>query len=62
MIFHIFPVDRFEHNDKVRRKIILFTNKTKITEGFQDICFHCLGNPNILSIALKKRFLPCFFD
>ena len=65
MILHIFSVDRSERMIKPGAKLffhfVYTQDENKITEGFQDICFHYLGNPNILSIALKNRFSPHFF-
>jgi len=36
-------------------------DEKKITEGFQDTCFHYLGNQNIPSIALKTSIFAIFF-
>ena len=56
---YIFPVDRVEHMTKPCAKLffhfVYTQDEKKIAEGFQDICFHYLGNQNILSIALKKK-------
>jgi len=65
-ILHIFSLDRSKHMFKPGEKyffFILFTYRMKKnSEGFQDICFHYPGNPNILSIhTLKKRFSPYLF-
>ena len=58
MILHIFSVDRSERMIKPGAKLffhfVYTQDENKITEGFQDICFHYLGNPNILSMAFKK--------
>jgi len=55
--FDFFLVDRSEHMIKPGAKFFfhfVYTQDEKnSSEGFQDICFHYLGNQNIFSIALK---------
>jgi len=38
-----------------------YTKDEKRFRGFQDICFHNLGNQNILSIALKNKTIFALF-
>jgi len=61
----MFPVDRSEHMIKPDAKFffhfVYTPDEKKITEGFQAICFHYLGNQNILSIGLKTSIFAIFF-